>query len=90
MLPAFKAENGDKKKEIMEKVASEAAPKTFKYLANLLEARGGENFAGNEVYSPKTKLFTPLYYISTTMKMGLLASNFSRLKNFTLDSFAAP
>ena len=50
MLPAFKAENGDKKKEIMEKVASEAAPKTFKYLTNLLEQRGGEHFAGNEVY----------------------------------------
>ena len=33
----------------MAKVSAEAAPKTLKYLARLLEQRGGEHFAGNEV-----------------------------------------
>jgi hypothetical protein len=55
MFPAFKAGNEEKKKEILDKVAKEAAPKTFMYLARLLEQRGGDYFAGNEV---NLKLFT--------------------------------
>jgi hypothetical protein len=33
----------------MAKLANESAPKTWKNLANLLEKRGGNFFAGNEV-----------------------------------------
>ena len=49
MFPAFKAGSEEKKKEVLDKVAKEAAPKTLKYLARLLEQRGGDYFAGNEV-----------------------------------------
>ena len=49
MFPAFKAGSDEKKKEVLDKVAKEAAPKTLKYLARLLEQRGGDYFAGNEV-----------------------------------------
>ena len=55
MFPAFKAGSDEKKKEVLDKVAKEAAPKTLKYLARLLEQRGGDYFAGNEV---NLKLFT--------------------------------
>jgi hypothetical protein len=55
MFPAFKAGSEEKKKEVLDKVAKEAAPKTLKYLARLLEQRGGDYFAGNEV---NLKLFT--------------------------------
>lgn len=50
MFPAFRAE-GDAKEAILKKVAEEKAPVTLKYLARLLEKRGGEHFAGNEVLS---------------------------------------
>ena len=55
MFPAFKAGSDEKKKEVLDKVAKEAAPKTLKYLARLLEQRGGDYFAGNEV---NLKLFS--------------------------------
>ena len=55
MFPAFKAGSEEKKKEVLDKVAKEAAPKTLKYLARLLEQRGGDYFAGKEV---NLKLFT--------------------------------
>lgn len=39
----------NKKKEMLEKVAKESTPKFFTKLAKILEQRGGEYFAGNEV-----------------------------------------
>ncbi len=43
----------EKKKEMRAKVAADAAPKHFGNLARLLEARGGDYFAGHEVSLPQ-------------------------------------
>ena len=49
IFPGFRAEDEEKKKEILKKVGEEAAPKILTSLTKLLENRGGEHFAGNEV-----------------------------------------
>jgi len=49
IFPGFRAEDEEKKKEILKKVGEEAAPKILTSLTKLLENRGGEHFAGNEL-----------------------------------------
>jgi len=89
MFPAFKAGSEEKKKEVLDKVAKEAAPKTLKYLARLLEQRGGDYFAGNELTWADIVVANMLATLANMLPLSL-EEDFPTLENFKNKIFELP